>query len=90
MANPRFDHVISALNLTSARAYADLVDLRSIECPAYDLVSPGAPDTSYLVLKLEGSGPCSVGAREPFGGPPLPEADIATIRAWIAAGAPDN
>ena len=49
-------------------------------------VSPGDPDASYLVRKLEGS--AAVGARMPLGGPYLDQATIDVIRAWILAGAP--
>jgi hypothetical protein len=49
-------------------------------------VVPGSPDESSLYLRLLGRG----GLRMPPSGEPLPDATIAAVRAWIAAGAPDN
>lgn len=46
-------------------------------------IVPGKADDSRLVQMLEGK----VQPRMPFGGEPLPDADIATIKAWINAGA---
>jgi len=44
---------------------------------------PGSPDSSTVVIVLES------GAM-PQGRPHMPASDIALIRAWIAAGAPNN
>jgi WD40 repeat protein len=46
-------------------------------------IEPHKPESSRLVQMLEGQ----VSPRMPFGGDPLPAAEIATIKAWIAAGA---
>ena len=43
---------------------------------------PGNASGSYLIAKLRNNGPIC-GARMPFGGPMLPEAEIQTIEAWI-------
>ena len=75
------------LELDAAHSYALLVGVPSSEVPSRLRVKPGAPDESYIVLKLEGS-PAIVGAQMPFGGPPLPQATIDVIRAWIGNGAP--
>ncbi len=45
-------------------------------------IVPGKSGESRLVLMLEGK----IQPRMPFGGSPLPDADIATIKAWIDAG----
>lgn len=45
------------------------------------------PERSYLLYKLVGD-PHVLGAPMPFGGPPLDPEDVATIVAWIRAGAP--
>ena len=74
------------LELDAAHSYALLVGIPSNEDASRLRVQPGAPDESYLVLKLEGS-PAIVGAQMPFGGPPLPQASIDVVRAWIANGA---
>lgn len=46
-------------------------------------IVPGKADGSRLVQMLEGK----VQPRMPFGGEPLPDADIAAIKSWINAGA---
>ncbi len=46
---------------------------------------PGDPNNSYIIHKLEGTQ--TVGARMPFGLPPLSQAQIDQVRAWIQAGA---
>ena len=64
-------------------------------------VVPGDPAKSYLVVKLEGrQGDLAAKCPDPDGGPPcgasmpqdtkLPDDKLATIRAWITAGAKDN
>ena len=73
------------LKLDGGNSFALLVGVPSSEQPAVQRVSPGDPDRSYLVQKLEGH--AAVGARMPFGGPPLPAATIAVIRQWITDGA---
>jgi hypothetical protein len=80
----------ASLDLTPASAYADLVGVPGGHCTAYDLVEPGAPEASYLMFKLRGTGPCFDGERMPRGATPLGEAEIALFASWIAAGALDN
>ena len=76
------------LRLDAANSYALLVAVSSNEAPGVMRVSPGQPDASYLVQKIEGH--AAVGARMPLGGPYLDDATIAVIRQWIAAGAPSG
>jgi WD40 repeat protein len=45
-------------------------------------IIPGKADESRLLMMLEGK----IQPRMPYGGDPLPAADIATIKAWIDAG----
>jgi len=52
-------------------------------------IAAGDPDNSYLVLKIEGAASIS-GVRMPAGGPYLSQAMIDGVRAWVAAGAPNN
>jgi uncharacterized protein (TIGR03118 family) len=79
-----------SMNLSNAAAsYAALVGVASLEQPAVLRVSPGNPDASYLVRKVEGAASIS-GSRMPLGGPFLDTATIAQIRSWIGSGAPDN
>lgn len=78
------------LSLSSAAtSFAALVNVSSTECAANKLVAPTLPDQSYLVWKLQGTGPCFLGSQMPKG-QPLAAADIATVRSWILAGAPNN
>lgn len=77
------------MSLVGDSAIAFLVAKPSQEAPTILRVEPGAPDKSYLVMKLEGThlDHGGSGARMPFGGFPLDDADMAKIRAWIAQGA---
>jgi hypothetical protein len=74
------------LRLDADSSYAMLVNAPSSEVPSVNRVTPGNPDASYLVQKIEGR--AAVGAQMPLGQPPLPQATIAAIRQWIANGAP--
>ncbi|MFY3743615.1 hypothetical protein ACOQFB_06885 [Anaeromyxobacter sp. Red801] len=73
-------------------AYGQLVDVPSIQAPALMLVEPGAPERSYLVLKLRGTAGDVGGVPTPMptGDTLLDEAEIQAIEAWIAVGAPND
>lgn len=73
------------LRLEDGASFAMLVNAPSTEVPSLNRVTPGDPDASYLIRKLEGT--AAVGAQMPLGQPPLPQATIAVIRQWIANGA---
>ena len=74
------------MNLSSASAsQAALVGVNSIEVPALKRVSPGDPNNSYIIHKLEGTQ--AVGSQMPQGGPFLDQAAIDDVKAWIQAGA---
>lgn len=75
----------AGLRLDDGASFAALVDVASSEVPELNRVSPGDPDNSYLVQKIEGT--AAVGARMPLGGPMLPQESISLIRDWISAGA---
>lgn len=76
------------LILKTGEAYGLLVNTPSGEVPSLMRVLPGDPDNSYIVQKLEGT--AAKGAQMPRGGPPMSPEFIATVRQWIAAGAPNN
>jgi hypothetical protein len=76
------------LRLTSDVSYGNIVNRPSQEAPAYKLVRPSKPDSSYLYRKVEGASGIN-GARMPFGGA-LPEASTELIRHWIVQGALAN
>jgi methionine-rich copper-binding protein CopC len=73
------------LRLDAGSSYDLLVGVPSNEVSSLQRVTPGDPDRSYLVQKLEGN--AAVGARMPLGGPYLDQATIDVIRQWISDGA---
>lgn len=75
----------AGLSLAAGEAYAALVNVDSSQAPGVPRVLPGDPAGSYLIEKLA-PGPSS-GQQMPVGGM-LADAQVATISAWIAAGAP--
>ncbi|MDH4042843.1 MAG: hypothetical protein OEY20_01995 [Gemmatimonadota bacterium] len=79
-------------NLSAGQAYGSIVNVNSQEVPALKRVLPLFPDSSYLVHKIQGTQGSvgGLGGRMPLGGAALTDEEIATIRAWITAGAPNN
>jgi hypothetical protein len=73
----------AGLDLTSAGAFERMYEVKSAACNA-PLISADGPDQSLLLQKLDGTSTC--GARMPLGEDPLPESEIACVRAWIAEG----
>jgi hypothetical protein len=79
------------MNLSVGQAYANTVNVESLELAGMDRIEPGDPDESYLVHKIQGT-QADVGGgggRMPLGGQ-LSAAEIETIRSWIATGAANN
>ena len=76
-----------ALALTASESYGELVGRASTQCPSTKLVEPGAPERSYLVKKLQGSGECFIGSRMPKPPDAFSEAEIQLVRDWIFNGA---
>lgn len=78
-----------SLSLVPAKAFGSLVDRPSTEVPALMLVKPGAPDESYLIMKLEGTQAQHGGSgmQMPLGAAPLSASQIEPIRKWILDGA---
>ncbi len=76
------------LPLDADRGYTNLVNVASQQAKGLDRVEPGDHLASYLWRKLDGShiDVGGVGDRMPGGGS-LDAADIATVEAWIDAGA---
>lgn len=79
-------------NLTAGQAYANIVNVSSMQLPTMNRVTPGEPDSSYLVHKIQGTQVFvgGSGQRMPFGGNRLPQSQINTIRNWIQEGALNN
>jgi hypothetical protein len=81
----------ASLNLLTGSSYAELVNVASEQCASVSLVKPGAPNESYLVHKLQGSGAsCYVGTRMPKLASALSTEQMQLFRDWIANGAPNN
>lgn len=70
------------------RAYAMIVNVKSVENSSLNRVTPGDPANSYLYRKITGSG--ITGDRMPQGGPFLTDAQISLVRDWIRRGAPND
>ena len=78
------------LILDAGVSYGLLVGHPASENSTLNRVEPGAPERSYIILKLRGD-PGITGARMPQDGPPyLTREQIDGIAAWIRAGAPNN
>lgn len=78
------------LVLQAGKSFGNIVGVASHEAPI-NLVEPGDPDRSYLLLKLVGEHQevGGSGAAMPLGDA-LPDAQIEQIRSWIEAGAENN
>ena len=69
-----------------ATSYANLVDVPAFLCSG-DRVEPGVPDSSCIVLKVEGSPLISGTRMPPPPQPALEQVQIDMIRQWIEDGA---
>lgn len=78
----------SQLVLTAGRAYAQTVNVPSVELPSVMRVRPNDPDNSYLYRKIIGVN--ITGDRMPQGRAPLSDAQIRLVRDWIRRGAPND
>ena len=80
------------MNLSSGLTHSNTVNVPSMELPSMDRIEPGQPNQSYLVHKIQGTQGTvgGTGAQMPLGRPPLSQANIDIIRAWIVDGAQDN
>ena len=79
------------LSLEPGRALQQMVGVASVEAPDLMRVEPGAPERSYLVIKLVASDSRRVGGRMPRGGPTyFTGAQVRALKAWIKAGAAED
>jgi mono/diheme cytochrome c family protein len=60
-----------------------LVGEKATEDPKYDMIDPGKPDQSYIVMKIKGASGI-VGQRMPLTGGYLSNTQTKTIESWIA------
>jgi hypothetical protein len=81
---------LALMSLVGVPAGTGTVGTASSECAASGLlrVSPGMPDSSLLMLKLEHNQPC--GAAMPSPTTMLQSSDLERVRTWIANGAMDD
>ena len=78
-------------NVPHGFAPAALIGVKSQFRTDLDLVVPGDPDNSFLMMKLDATQASSdVGAPMPYGYQPLNEAEVVVLRQWIAEGAKNN
>lgn len=81
------------LNLEASKGYAALVgvapDNAQAKADGLLRVAAGDPDKSFLLTKLHPIAKAGYGAQMPVGGR-LTEAQISTVRQWIARGAPND
>ncbi len=77
------------LVMAADTAWRALVGVASSQVPTTPRVTPGSPDSSYLMQKISGSAGI-LGDRMPQGGPFLNGGDLALVRLWIDQGAMDN
>lgn len=71
------------MNLTRSQFFASIVGQPSQERPQLQRVHPGKPESSYLVMKIEGD-PGIVGTQMPLVGGRLSERKVRTIKTWIS------
>jgi hypothetical protein len=74
--------------LTEDKSYAELVNVESKTVAGFVQVKPGDPEASYVWHKINGTqaNVGGLGSTMPLGGM-LSAEDLATIEAWITAGA---
>jgi hypothetical protein len=69
------------LDFVTAGIATRIVSKHSISCPGRTVVSTAAPDMSVILDRISANPMC--GARMPLGLPPLSDADIACVHAWV-------
>lgn len=83
------DALNGGLDLRPDSAYANIVDVPSIDIPATKQVAPSDAENSYLYQKIVGA-PGIVGMQMPLGSAPMAMEKIQLIEDWINAGALDD
>ena len=80
------------MNLSAGQAYQNIVNVPAVELAGMDRITPGEPDSSYLVHKIQGTqlDVGGTGQRMPLIGCCLSQTQIETILAWVEAGAENN
>ena len=80
------------LSLDDGLSYEGMVNRPASQAPSILLVAPGAPEQSYLMLKLLGTVGSSgtVSTRMPLNQPSVDTARLEAVRSWILRGAPND
>jgi hypothetical protein len=87
------------LDLTAANAYEKLLgqdgtgaptDNAEARADGFLRVSPGHPEKSFLLAKVQATVDAKYGARMPTVGDPLTAAQLKALNDWIAAGAKND
>lgn len=84
---------LPALNVDNADALVaewldNIVGAPAQYRPDLQLIVPGDPDASFLLMKMKAtSSSTALGAPMPYGFEPLSDAQVETLRTWIADGA---
>jgi hypothetical protein len=80
------------MRLATGQSYDAIVSVPSAELPSMNRITPGNPDQSYLIHKLQGThqGVGGSGDRMPAGQAPLAPSVIAMMRQWVSEGALRN
>jgi mono/diheme cytochrome c family protein len=79
------------LDLSAGALHSNTVRVASVQVPSLYRIDPSRPDSSYLLLKLQGLAGAvgGIGTQMPLGGQLTP-AQIDSVRAWVLSGAPDR
>jgi len=79
------------LNLEANKSRGNLVGVPSQLFPQFDLVKPGDPDHSYLMIVLGYKpGPLPMNGTMPYNNPKLCDEKLEAIERWINNGAPET
>jgi hypothetical protein len=80
------------MSLAAGQSYGNIVGVPSAQLPSMNRITPGNPDQSYLIHKLQGTHQVvsGTGQRMPAGQPPLAPSVIAMMRQWVSEGAQRN
>lgn len=81
----------AGLNLELGQAHGNLVNQPSDEQPAWQLVVPGEPTQSYLLVAIgQAQGPVPSRGTMPLNNPLLCQEKRDAVARWVAAGAPND
>lgn len=77
------------LNLETGKFEVAIIDVKSLQIDSLKLVDTKAPEKSYLLMKIRGDKGI-IESRMPIDAPPLKEAEIKAIDAWVKSLAVDE